>query len=302
MNGTIRDLNDYALFAEVVGSGTFAAAGRRLRMPKSTISRRIAQLEERLGVRLIERSTRRFRVTEVGQSFYERCNALILDAELAEAVVAEAKAEPHGIVRFSCPTGLLASLSDSLPAFLSRYPRVRLQIVAVDRPVDLIGERIDVALRVRTELITDAALTMRTLGYSRRILVAAPQWLSRCGGSPADQLAQLPTLSSSDDGSVVEWEFSGPDGLQCRVRHEPRMTCADFQAVRDAAVAGMGIALLPDHICQLELMEGRLVHVFPQWQTPIGIVHVVFTTRRGLPPAVRAFIDHLATSLRLVDG
>lgn len=297
----MRDLNDYALFAEVVGSGTFAAAGRRLRMPKSTISRRIAQLEERLGVRLIERSTRRFRVTEVGQSFYERCNTLLLDAELAEAVVAEAKAEPHGIVRFSCPTGLLASLSDSLPAFLSRYPRVRLQIVAVDRPVDLIGERIDVALRVRTDLVTDAALTMRTLGYSRRILVAAPQWLARCDGSPA-ALAQLPTLSSSDEGGVVEWEFSGPDGMSCGVRHEPRMICSDFQAVRDAAVAGMGIALLPDHICQAELLDGRLIHVFPEWQTPIGIVHIVFTTRRGLPPAVRAFIDHLAASLRLVAG
>lgn len=296
----MRDLNDYALFVEVVNCGNFAAAGRNLRMPKSTVSRRIALLEDRLGVRLIERSTRRFRVTEVGQSFYERCRAIVLDAEQAEAVVAEAKAEPQGLVRFSCPTGLLASLSDSLPVFLTRYPKVRLQLLAVDQPVDLIGERIDVALRVRTELVTDAALTMRTLGYSRRILVAAPHFLPFCAGSPADRLAQLPTLGSSDDLGAIEWELNGPDGAIACIRHAPRMTCGDFHVLKAAAVAGMGIALLPDHVCQIEMAEGRLARIFPEWQTSIGIVHVVFTTRRGLPPAVRAFIDHLAVTLRLV--
>lgn len=294
----MRDLNDYALFVEVVNCGNFAAAGRTLRMPKSTVSRRIALLEDRLGVRLIERSTRRFRVTEVGQSFYERCRTIVLDAEQAEAVVAEAKAEPHGLVRFSCPTGLLASLSDSLPAFLTRYPKVRLQLLAADRPVDLIGERIDVALRVRTALVTDAALTMRTLGYSTRILVAAPHFLPLCVGSPAERLAQLPTLSSSDDPGAIEWELDGPDGSAACIRHEPRMTCGDFQALKAAAVAGLGIALLPDHICQSDMTDGQLIRVFPEWQTGMGVVHVVFTTRRGLPPAVRAFIDHLAVNLR----
>src|ERR1700731_2669622 len=146
------DLNDYALFAEVVTHGGFAAAGRALRAPKSTLSRRIAALEARLGVRLIERSTRRFRVTEIGQAFYERCRAIMLEAEQAEAVVAQAQAEPHGRVRFSCPTGLVETLSPSLPAFLARYPKVRLQVVTIDRGVDLIAERIDVALRVRTAL------------------------------------------------------------------------------------------------------------------------------------------------------
>ncbi|WP_375195715.1 LysR family transcriptional regulator [Sphingobium sp.] len=297
----MRDLNDYALYVEVVNCGSFAAAGRILRSSKSTISRRIALLEERLGVRLIERSTRRFRVTEVGRSFYERCRAIVLDAEQAEAVVAEAKAEPHGLVRFSCPTGLLASLYDALPLFLARYPKVRLQLLAVDRPVDLIGERIDVALRVRTDLVTDAALTMRTLGYSKRILVASPHLLNHCTGSPVDRLAHLPTLSSSDDQGAIEWDLTGPDGTTICVRHEPRMTCGDFQALKTAAVAGLGVALLPDHVCQPEMVDGRLVRVFPEWHTSVGIVHVVFTTRRGLPPAVRAFIDHLAASLRLAS-
>src|SRR5579859_3975388 len=121
MGGTMigPDLNDYLLFAEIVVHGGFAAAGRALRMPKSTLSRRVAALEARLGVRLIERSSRRFRVTEVGQSFYERCRAMLLEAEQADAVVAEAQAEPHGRIRFSCPTGMMEVIAALVPPFLT---------------------------------------------------------------------------------------------------------------------------------------------------------------------------------------
>jgi DNA-binding transcriptional LysR family regulator len=146
------DLNDLFYFAEVVSHGGFAAAGRALREPKSKLSRRIAALEARLGVRLIERSSRRFRVTDVGQSFHDRCKAMIAEAEGAEAIVAEAQSEPHGLLRMSCPTGLVEPISGLLNQFLERYPKVRLQLIATDRPVDLIDERIDVALRVRTSI------------------------------------------------------------------------------------------------------------------------------------------------------
>ena len=289
------DLNDYAYFAEVVAHGGFAAAGRALREPKSKLSRRIAALEVRLGARLIERSSRRFRVTDVGQAFYERCRAMIAEAEQAAALVVEAQAEPHGRVRFSCPTGLVEILSQILPAFLARYPRVRLQLVATDRAVDLIEERIDLALRVRVALTSDAALTMRTLGASARILVASPQMANRIGGDFA-VLASVPTLGTGDEIGEVEWLLEHTDGATHRLRHEPRMTCGDLTAVRAAAIDDLGVALLPDHICAGALKEGRLVHVLPQWRAQIGIVHLVFTTRRGLPPAVRALIDHLATA------
>jgi len=286
------DLNDYALFAEIVAHGGFAAAGRALRAPKSTLSRRIAALEARLGVRLIERSTRRFRVTEVGQAFYVRCRAILLDVQQAEAVVSEALTEPRGVVRVSCPLGLVESLSPTFSGFLQRYGKVRLQVVALDRPVDLIEERIDVAIRVRVALETDAALTVRTLGQSSRLLVAAPVLASRCGGDVA-MLADLPTLATTDQMGEVVWDFK-KDGEARSIRHEPRMTCVDFTALRDAAVAGLGIALLPDHTCHRQLARGELVRVFPDWSADSGIVHLVFTTRRGLPPAVRALIDHLA--------
>ncbi|MFB2565224.1 LysR substrate-binding domain-containing protein [Rhizobium sp. IMFF44] len=286
------DLNDLFYFAEVVAHGGFAAAGRALREPKSKLSRRVAGLEERLGARLIERSSRRFRVTDIGQSFYERCKAMLAEAERAEALVAEAQSEPHGLIRMSCPTGLVEPISTLLTRFLAQHPRVRLQLVAIDRPVNLIDERIDVALRVRTSLDGDASLTMRSLGNSIRILVASPQIASRIADIEA--LASEPTLSTTDDQGEVNWFLETDDGRTHTLRHEPRMGCADFTAVRAAALAGLGVALLPDHTCRHALEEGKLVRVLPAWHGMKGLVHLVFTTRRGLPPAVRRFIDCLA--------
>lgn len=288
------DLNDYAYFTAVVVHGGFAAAARALREPKSKLSRRIAGLESRLGVRLIERSSRRFRVTEVGQSFYERCRAMLDEAEQAEAVVVQSKSEPHGRVRFSCPTGMVEVITPALTRFLVRYPKVRLQLLAIDRPVDLIEERIDLALRVRVALVSDAALTIRSLGHSSRILIGSPRMAARvCGDIAA--LATLPTLGTSDEIGEMEWLLENERGAIHRLRHEPRMTCSDFAAVRAAATADLGVALLPDHTCAEALASGALVHLLPQWRAQRGIVHLVFTTRRGLPPAVRALIDHLAT-------
>ncbi|TCM20402.1 DNA-binding transcriptional LysR family regulator [Novosphingobium sp. PhB165] len=287
------DLNDYAYFAEVVTHGGFAAAGRALREPKSKLSRRIAGLEERLGLRLIERSSRRFRVTDTGQAFYERCRTILAEVEQAETLVMQAQAEPHGRVRFSCPTGLVELVSAFLPSFLVRYPKIRLQLVATDRAVDLIDERIDVALRVRTALTSDASLTMRSLGTSTRILVGSPQMASRV--KEVAQLPDLPCLSTSDSSDEIQWLLETDEGASHHVRFSPRLSCEDMLAVRNAAIDGLGIALLPDHVCREALADGRLVHVLPAWRGQKGIVHLVFTTRRGLPPAVRAWIDHLAT-------
>lgn len=285
------DLNDYLYFAEVVAHGGFAPAGRALRAPKSKLSRRIAGLEARLGVRLIERSSRRFRVTDTGLAFYERCRAILAEAEQAEALVAEAQAEPHGRIRFSCPTGLVAPITGLIASFLARYPRVRLQLLATDRAVDLIGERVDLALRVRAGLTADAALTMRSLGTSTRILVASPAIAGQA--TSIERLAHLPALSTSDAGEDVAWHLEAQDGRKQIVRVQPRLGCEDMATVRDAAAAGLGIAILPLHVCRAALDAGALVRVLPEWRGVQGIVHLVFTTSRGLPPAVRALIDHL---------
>jgi DNA-binding transcriptional LysR family regulator len=293
----MAELDDYVLFAGVVEHGGFAPAGRAMQMQKSKLSRRIAALEDRLGVRLVERSTRRFRVTDIGQTLYEHCRTIVLELERARAVTSEALAEPQGQVRFSCPNGLVEPLSASLPGFLKRYPKVNLQIVATDRGVDLIRERIDVALRVRTAIDSDASLTMRTLARSRRILVASPKLANSIGPRVLD-LKGVPTLSSTELAGPVTWSLVGPDGAAFDLEHDPRLRCEEFGALRAAAAAGLGVALLPDHVCWPDLDAGRLVRLFSEWHAQEGIVHLVFTTRRGLPPAVRAFIDHLAVTFQ----
>jgi DNA-binding transcriptional LysR family regulator len=297
MSRTIRDtdLNDYRYYAEVVAHGGFAAASRVLNIPKSKLSRRISGLEARLGVCLIERSTRHFRVTELGRSFHQHCRVILEVAEEAEAIVAEARREPIGDVRFSCPTGLLDIVAPTLSDFLSRHPKVRLQVLAVDRPVDPLQEGVDLAIRVRTKLDGATTLKMRSLGVSRKILVTDPITASTVGDD-VQQLSNFPTLNTGEETGEAEWTLIGPGGLAKRIRHDPRMRCGDFAAIREAAADGIGIALLPDHACRGHLASGRLVRVFPEWHGPDGFVHVVFTARKGLAIAVRAFIDHLVSA------
>ena len=231
-------------------------------------------------------------MTETGLSFYERCRAILAEAEQAEALVLEAQTEPHGRIRFSCPTGMVEPISGLISAFLALYPKVRLQLVATDRAVDLIEERIDLALRVRAALTSDAALTMRSLGRSTRILVACPELAGQI--KQVEQLANLPTLATDDAADDLEWHLETEDGRKHVIRTAPRMGCTDMAAARNAAIDGLGIAILPDHVCREALLAGKLAHVLPDWRGLQGIVHLVFTTRRGLPPSVRALIDHLA--------
>jgi len=287
-----RDLNDHGYFVAVVAHGGFSAAARVLGEPKSKLSRRIAELEGRLGARLVERSSRRFRVTELGSAFYERCRAMFDEADAAEAIVSRAQAEPAGVIRFSCPTGMVTVLSSLITNFLAAHPKVRLQLVATDRPVDLIEERIDVALRVRLALTSDAALTMRSLGQSVRIMVAHPRMAAGIASLP--DLAAAPILTTSDEAVDCVWPLVNARGETVELRRTPRFGSHDMVAVRDAAAAGLGVAWLPDHLCWDAVVAGRLVRVLPEWAGRPGIVHLVFTTRRGLPSAVRAFIDHLA--------
>jgi DNA-binding transcriptional LysR family regulator len=295
----MQDLNDFYYFAEVVAHGGFAAASRALNIPKSKLSRRIAQLEQRLDTRLIERSTRRFRVTEVGQAFYERCRTVLVDAESAEAVVAEARGEAQGLVRFSCPVGLVEPIQPVISAYLKDHPKVRLQMLATNKVVDLIEEEIDVALRARTTPETDVSLIMRTLATTHAILVASPEMAATIPpDADISDLTLSPTLSIVGGVADGAWTLVGPDGEVRRIRHTPRLSCGELTSVRSAAVDGVGVALLPERLCRTELAEGRLVQVFAPWRSPEGAVYLVFTGRRGLPPAVRIFIDYLARFFR----
>src|SRR5229473_774396 len=175
----MRDFNDLCFFAAVVTHRGFSAAARELGVPKSRISRRVAVLEEQLGVRLLERSTRQLNVTEVGQDVYRHARAAMVEAEAVDEVAARMRSEPQGLIRLSCPLGLQRTVSHALPAFLSEYPRLRIQLLITNRPVDLIEEAVDIAIRIRERLDTDADLVAKRIGISRRILVASDSLLQQ---------------------------------------------------------------------------------------------------------------------------
>ncbi|WP_374319847.1 LysR family transcriptional regulator [Pseudoxanthomonas kaohsiungensis] len=295
----MQDLNDLYYFAMVVEHGGFAAAERALGIPKSRLSRRISQLETDLGVRLLQRSTRRFAVTDVGMSVYRHAQTMLTEAQAAREVVDRLSAEPRGVVRVSVPVALAQQqLPKLLPKFLDQYPKVRLQLHIGNRRVDLINEGFDVALRVRARLDDDGSLVMRSFGQIQEMLVASPKYLDRAGRpkDPADLASHL-TLSIHEDEAHQRWELHGPGGEVRRVDLQPRVAGFDFPLLQSMVKDGFGITMLPETVCAEAVRRGELEVVLPEWSLPQGICHAVFASRRGLLPAVRVFIDFLAEHL-----
>jgi DNA-binding transcriptional LysR family regulator len=298
MRPDVQDLNDLRFFAAVVSSGGFSKAARELGLPKSRLSRRVAQLEADLGVRLLERSSRRLQVTEIGQEVYAQAAMMTVAAEAASEAALRVRAEPQGLVRLSCPVNLLDQIAGSLPAFLTSQPRLRLQILSTNRRVDLIEERVDIAVRVRERFDTDADLQMRRIGISRRIVVASPDFV-RLHGEPLtpEELAGLPLVDANEGLTHSNWRLSAADARQCSVEFDPRLAAGDFKTLLAAAVEGVGAALLPKIECRAHLEAGRLVRLLPEWAAADGVIHLVFTSRRSMLPSVRAVIDFAAKAL-----
>jgi DNA-binding transcriptional LysR family regulator len=294
----MRDLNDLAVFAAVVANGGFSAAARALGAPKSRISRRVAALEAQLGVRLLERSTRRFKVTEVGQDVYRHARAALAEAEAIEEVVQRIKAEPQGLVRVSCPLDMDRLVGGALPGFLALHPKLRVQVIVSNRRVDLIEEGVDIAVRVRERLDADADLQLKIIGRSGSMLVASPDFVAR-HGVPAgpEQIPEFPTLGHADRPGLDRWTLVDPAGEEVEVAHEPRLSASTFPILRQAACDGIGVASLPEYVCRDALEAGQLVRILPGWAVRQGVMHLVFTSRRGLLPSVRAMIDFLAEVL-----
>jgi DNA-binding transcriptional LysR family regulator len=298
----MHDLNDLHYFALVVEHGGFSKAERASGMPKSRLSRRITALEESLGARLLQRSTRRFAVTDLGQSVYRHVRVMLDEAQAAREVVERQSAVPRGLVRVSAPVAIAQQqLARLMPEFLDRHPQVRVQLQVSNRRVDLINEGIDVALRVRTRLNDDGSLILRSFAQINEYLVASPRYLDAHGRpqAPAD-LATHSCLSMSEEPGQQRWELHGPDGLVEKVEFQPRLMAHDFPVLREVAAAGHGVALLPETVCADLLGSGQLERVLPDWRLPQGIFHAVFPSRSGLLPAIRVFIDFLAERLPAV--
>ena len=299
----MRDLNDLYYFAQVVEHQGFAPASRVLHVPKSKLSRRIALLEEQLGVRLIQRSSRHFSVTDIGQEFYRHCQAMLVEAQAADEAIELRRAEPQGAVRISCPIALLhARVSDVLAEFMLIYPKVTVMLESTNRRVDVIAEGFDIAIRARPPPLEDSDLVMRVFAERSWRLVGSPSLVEQLGAPavPAD-LHRFPTVDTCPPNGIHQWDLDGPAHAHASLNHTPRLVTDDLIALRAAAIRGVGIAQLPSMVVMDQLKRGDLVELLPGWSPKLGIVHAVFPSRRGQLQAVRALIDFLAERLREAD-
>ena len=284
------DLNELLVFARVVQAGSFTAAARGLRMPKSTVSRKISELEERMGAQLLQRTTRALRLTEVGQAYYEHCARAVAEAEQAELAVTRLQTAPHGLLRVTTPLSM-GFLGPLISRFLRRYPEVRLEMMCTDRRVDLLEEGLDLA--VRAGPLADSSLMARKLGSIERCVVAAPSYLAERGvpRTPKD-LEKHDCLVFGAGSEGTPWTlYSGGRSLQVPVR--ARIVLNEPDMLRAVAVAGSGIALLPNVNPTEDFAAGRLQRLLPEWTSPGAPVHALYPSTRHHSPKVMAFVDFL---------
>lgn len=299
----MQDLNDLYFFVQSVEHGGFAPAGRALGIAKSKLSRRIALLEERLGVRLLQRSTRHFTVTEVGQRYYEHCRAMLVEANAAQQLIDEMTAEPAGVIRLTCPVGLLHfHVSAMLAEFMLIYPKVQIHLEATNRRADVIAEGLDLALRVRPLPLEDSELILKVLSDRGQCLVASPSLIEHYGlpKSPAD-LSHFPAMSRARPEETHSWQLCHADGSQANLVFAPRYITTDMLTLKTAALAGVGIVQLPQLMLATELADGRLIRLLPDWEPRREVIHLVYPSRRGQLPSVRALIDFFAEKYRTIN-
>lgn len=285
-----------ALFATVVEKGSMVAAGEALGMTASAVSQQIRKLEEGTRVSLLHRTTRRLTLTEAGEQLYQSCRQIVQLAEQAEQRLAELRDAPVGELRIAAPVGFSGHLvTDALAPLLRAHPQLSLRLFFQDEQVDLIEQRIDLAIRVGS--LEDSSLVGRHIGDWPMLLCAAPSYLARCGliDSP-ERLSELDWLSLGHErgGQVT---LHGPGGALQRLRVEGRVVCNNILSVRQFTLAGMGLSLQPEPEIRELLARGELLAVLPHWQpAPIGL-HLVTPRRDAQPAKVRYAIEALRRSL-----
>jgi DNA-binding transcriptional LysR family regulator len=285
------DLNEILVFAKVVQAGSFTRAAKQLAMPKSTVSRKIAELEERLDARLLQRTTRKLSLTDAGRTYFDYCARIVGEIDEAEHAVTSLQATPRGLLRVTAPVNL-SFLSSIVADYLERYPEVSIELFCTERNVDLIEERYD--LGIRAGLLSDSTLIARSLGVVRWFLVATPAYLKKHGQprSPEDLQKHQCLLFSPGGRSLAELRLEGSEQtLELPVT--ARMMTGDTDALHAAASASLGIAVLPAFQCIDDVRSHRLQRVLLEWCPRSIPMHVVYPSIRHLSPKVTSFVGHL---------
>lgn len=284
-------------FAAVVEAGSFTGAAGAKGLSKAALSRHVAELEDRLGVRLLNRTTRRLSLTEAGRAFYEGCQRMLAEAESAEVQVTALAARPRGVLRLSAPVSFAYwYLNPLLGAFLEACPELELDLVLGDRVVDLVEEGFDAAIRIGQ--LADSSLIARRLCSLESYLVASPDYLDRAGlpENPRDLKAHNCLLYSYHRGGR-SWRFEGPEG-KVDVQVKGRVLTNNGDVLLSLALAGHGVALLPSFFVAQALQEGRLLRLLPGWHgNKDDSISVVYPARRNAPPKLRALLDYLVQNL-----
>ena len=293
------DLNDFYYFVHVVDHGGITAASRSLSVPKSTISHRIQVLEASLGARLINRTSRRFSVTDVGLDFYKQAALMLEQAQVAESIVKQRLVEPSGLIRF---TAAVASaqfvMGKVLPEFLDRFPKINVLQHITDQAVDIVAENFDLAIRAHSDALPDSNLVQRTLGSAPWRLFAGRQYIERYGmpALPAD-LANHRALFMMRGGLPPLWRLRSPAGDEHTIRVEPRLMSDDMVGLKQASKKGLGIVALPAYICREDVAAAELQMVFPEWSAGESTLTALMPFRHGLLPSVRVFVDFLVSEI-----
>ena len=287
----MNNLGDLEIFARVVSAGSMSAAGRELGLSPAVVSKRLRRLEDRLGTRLMQRTTRQISLTEAGQGFYERVVAILAGIEEAEAFVSRRSTLARGVLKVSVPTSFgRMHIAPHIHAFMQANPDLGVNLELRDEFVDIVGDGYDLAIRIAE--LSDSSLVARKLAPVRRILVASPAYLERHG--QPERIEDLGRHVCLAPHNNEPWKLEGPDG---QIVHRPvgPLQTNSSDVVREAVIGGIGIALRSTWDIGAELADGRLVQVLPDYEGSRNVaIHAVYASRRFLPVKVRVFIDYLA--------
>ncbi len=296
----MNQLEDMRIFAETVDAQSFTAAADRLGLSKQFVSKRIAALEKRLGARLLERSTRQLRVTDLGLDYQERAQRIIREVDAAEQMIASQTATPRGVLRLSAPmTFGTLHLGPLIPVFMQRHPDVSLELDLNDRTVDLIGEGYDMAVRIGT--LADSSLIARRISAVQLITCASPEYLRQHGVPMAPKQVASHACLSYRHTRHGEWAYRVGERTQ-KVSVNGPMCSNNGEMLRDAAIAGLGLIILPDFIVGAALADGRLVEVLESFRPEGFTVYAVYPQHRQSSLLVRAFSDFLVERFRKAGG
>tara|TARA_R110002049_G_scaffold159546_2_gene324518 strand:- start:726 stop:1643 length:918 start_codon:yes stop_codon:yes gene_type:complete len=293
----LASLDDIAVFVQVVRDGSFTNAAERLELSRSVVSKYVTRLEERLGARLLNRTTRRLSLTEAGQVFYERSRRGLEDIEEAEAEVSRLQEEPRGVLRINSPMSFgILHIAPLLPDFLEQYPEVSVDMNLDDRKVDVIEEGFDVSIRI-TDL-PDSSLVARRLGPCRHTIVAAPSYL-KTHGTPQtpDDLRDHNIIAYQYQESATHWHFLTPDRKQVTVPVGGSIQMNNSLALREALLGGVGIMRTPTFVVGGDIAAGRLIPLLRNFQTLELSIYLVYPQRRHLSPKIRAFVDFVSARI-----